>query len=128
MGPTQIKIGKLMQDLLIEASANPNLIDELLREEGFNPEKLEREGIKKIKGLMFAHQVALKKARQNNLFEKALSMLKTVEADTKAEVLSLLQQKAPSLQFRNLEKLDESALREILSDTEILDLMAKMEK
>jgi hypothetical protein len=43
-------------------------------------------------------------------------------------VLAILQQKAPSLQFRNLEKLDESTLREILSETEILDLMSKLEK
>jgi hypothetical protein len=128
MGSTQIKIGKLMQDMLSEASDNPNLLDDLLREEGFNPEKLELDGTKKIKALMFTHQVAFKKARQTNLFEKALSMLKTIEAETKAEVLALLQQKAPSLQFRNLEKLDESTLREILSETEILDLMSKLEK
>ncbi len=42
-------------------------------------------------------------------------------------IFTLLKQKSPSLQFRNLENLDEENLRQILTETEILDFIEKLE-
>ena len=128
MASTHTNISKLMQSLLSEASENSSLLDELLRDEGFEPQQLEIRGIQKIKKLKFTHRVALNRVEQSNLFERAVAIFKEVKAETRSEILNLLQQKAPSLQFRNLDKLDEVSLREILNETDLLDLMAKIKK
>jgi hypothetical protein len=42
--------------------------------------------------------------------------------------LSLLRQRAPQLQFNRLEKMDEGDLKEILDESDLLDLMNKIER
>lgn len=124
----KINVDGLIDSLLNITNEHPELLDDLLLEEGYDPEKLEHNGFSKIKGLLFRAQVAQKKEQQENLYAKALTIFETAKADTKELILSLLKERAPKLQFRNLEKLEESDLKQILNESDILDLMEQIDK
>lgn len=124
----KINIDELIDSLFSLKNDCPELLDEMLLDEGYNPLQIEKEGIAKIKGLLFREQVRLKKQRHEGLYSKAINVFESARADTKEMILSLLMERAPKLQFRNLEKLDEEDLRQILNESDILDLMDKIEK
>lgn len=124
----KINVDGLIDSLLNITDKHSELLDDLLRDEGYNPEKLEYNGIAKIKGLLFRAQVAHKKQQQENLYAKALAIFESAKADTKELILSLLKERAPKLQFRNLEKLEENDLKQILNESDILDLMEQIDK
>jgi broad-specificity NMP kinase len=128
MEDKKINVDGLIDSLLNMTKNHPEILDDMLRERGYNPEQLERNGIAQIKGVMFRAQVNQKKQQQENLYAKALSMFETAKADTKEVILSLLRERAPKLQFRNLEKLEEDDLKEILNESDILDLMEQIDK
>lgn len=124
----KINVDGLIDSLLNITNEHPELLDDLLKDEGYNPEKLELNGLAKIKSLLFRAQVAQKKQQQENLYAKALAIFETAKADTKELILSLLKERAPKLQFRNLEKLEENDLKQILNESDILDLMEQIDK
>ena len=78
--------------------------------------------------LLFKQKVALKKAQQESLYAKAMTIFETAHAATKDMILSLLRERAPQLQFNNLEKMEEADLRDILNESDLLDLMDRIEK
>lgn len=126
MSEKRINIERLA-DAFWELSKDPELREDMLRSEGYDPVKLEKAGINKIKKLLFQQEVALKKARTANLYAIALEKLQAAASDTKENLLNLLRHKAPSLQFRNFENLDEEMIRQVLDETELLDIMDQIE-
>ncbi|KIC89908.1 hypothetical protein [Flavihumibacter sp. ZG627] len=128
MPSKKINIDRLIDSYLETASNNPDSLDDILKEHGYDPQKVEKRGLNNIKKLMFQQQVAINKDKLLGLYAKALLMVQVATADTKQAIFGLLKQKSPSIQFRNLENLDVENLRQILTETEILDFIEKLEK
>lgn len=124
----KVNIDKLNDDLFMMIHDQPELVDDYLREDGYDPAAIEKSGINKVKSLLFKHKVALNKQHQESLYEKAMSLFVSAQASTKEAVLLLLKQRSPRLQYNNLEKMDQNDLRQILDESDLLDLMAKIEK
>jgi 3-methyladenine DNA glycosylase Tag len=127
MPSKKINIDRLIDSYLDAASNNPGSLDDMLKEHGYDPQKIEKSGVNNIKKLMFQQQVAINRDKLLSLYSKALLMVQVATTDTKQAIFTLLKQKSPSLQFRNLENLDEENLRQILTETEILDFIEKLE-
>lgn len=128
MKNTKVDIDKLNREAFLMTQGQPELLDEMLRDSGFDPEKLEANGIAKVKALLFKQRVALNKQVQESLYAKALALFESAKESTKEGILNLLRQRAPQLQFNNLEKMDEQDLKEILDESDLLDLMDKIER
>jgi hypothetical protein len=128
MKDTKVDVDRLNREIFLMTRAQPGLLDEYLREDGFDPAQLEKNGIAKVKALLFKQKVALKKTEQESLYAKAMAVFESAQAATKEAILSLLRERAPQLQFNNLEKMEERDLREILNESDLLDLMDKIAK
>ncbi len=128
MKDIKVDVDRLNREIFLMTRAQPGLLDEYLREDGFDPDQLEKNGIAKVKALLFKQKVALKKSQQESLYAKAMAVFETAQTATKDMILSLLRERAPQLQFNNLEKMEEADLREILNESDLLDLMNKIEK
>lgn len=124
----KIDIDKLIDSYMELGSDNPDILNDMLKEQGYDPSALEKRGIQKVRKLIFMQQVAFKKNNLINLYNRAIEMVNAASSDTREVILSALKRKTPSLQFRNLEKLDEENLRQILTETEVLELIDKLEK
>lgn len=127
MSEKRINIDHLA-DSLWEMGKDPEVLDDMLKTAGYEPERLEKMGISKIKKLLFQTQVALKREQSSDLYAKAIEKLQAAAADTKENLLNLLRQRAPALQFRNFDNLDEEMVRQVLDEAELLDIMTKIEK
>lgn len=121
----KIDIDQLINSYL-DFAENHQSLDQMLTDEGYNPEQLEKEGLLKIKKNLFKATVEAKKKHQEILYSKAITIFQSARAESKSMILSLLMQRAPQLQFRSLEKLQESDLKQILNESDILDLMEKI--
>jgi len=128
MPEKKVDIDKLIDSYSELASSNPDILNDMLKEQGYDPSILEKRGIQKVRKLIFIQQVAFKKANLIHLFNRAIEMVNAASSDTREAILGILKRKSPSLQFRNLEKLDEENLRQILTETEVLELIEKIEK
>ncbi len=128
MATKKINLETLIESYMEASTSDALALDEALKEYGYDPLKIETTGVQKIRQLFFQHQVASKKKVMMDLYAKAISLVQVAAVDSKEAIFCLLQQRSPSLQFRNLEKLDEENLRQILNETEILDLIDKLEK
>jgi hypothetical protein len=128
MSEKKIDIDKLIESYLDLGTSDPEILNDMLKEEGYDPAMIEKRGIQKIRNLFFKQEVAFKKNNLISLYNKAASLVNAAAIDTKESILSLLEKKSPSIQFRNLEKLDEENLRQILNETEVLELIDKLEK
>lgn len=127
MKKTKVNIDKLNREVYLMTQNQPELLDEILEDSGFNPAQLEKNGISKVKALLFKTQVLLKKQQQKSIYSKAIEIFESARENTKDSILALLRQSAPQLQFNNLEKMDEQDLKEILNESDLLDLMNKIE-
>ncbi len=88
--------------------------------------------LKMIKRLKLKSQSQLNKAKNDNMLEKALQKIKSV-IDSKNEAIKqsleeLILARSPQFQFRNIEKLDESDLKELFSDLNVIDIIENLEK
>lgn len=128
MSAKKIDIDKLLDTYTELGSIDSDILNDMLKEQGYDPSALEKRGVQKIKKLIFIQQVAYKKANLLNLYNKALQMVNAASTNTKETILGLLKTKTPNLQFRNLESLDEENLRQILNETEVLELIDQLEK
>lgn len=124
----KIDIDKLNREIYLMTVEQPEILDSMLIDQGYDPKELEDKGFSRIKGLLFKYKVLMKKSQHENLYSKALSLFETTRETTKEGILALLRQRAPQLQFNNLEKMDEKDLRDILDESDLLDLMAKIER
>lgn len=128
MKNTKVNVDKLNRDIYLLTVEEPEILNELLKDEGYDPAQLEKNGITAVKKMLFQQTVALKKDQNSNLYAKALSLFEGTKEATREAILGLLIQRSPQLQFNNLDKMDEQDLKDILNETELLDLMDKIEK
>lgn len=109
-----------------------NEAKEILSDAGMNPDEEIEEGLKTIKRLQFLAKAMMNQKNDELLIEMALTRLKAFieeNLEKSSEVLiSLLRQKAPSAQFRSLDKLGDDEIREILSEVDLAKLMEEIEK
>jgi hypothetical protein len=124
----KVNVDKLNRDIYLLTVEEPEILNELLKDEGYDPAQLEKNGITAVKKMLFQQTVALKKDQNSNLYAKALSLFEGTKEATREAILGLLIQRSPQLQFNNLDKMDEQDLKDILNETELLDLMDKIEK
>ena len=127
MAEKKINIDKLLESCFEISTVDNATLDEMLREHGYDPKTLETSGVQKIKQLLFRQTVAVKKSAIENLYQKAVTLINETQQQSKQAIFAILPRKSPSLQFRNLEKLDDANLQQILNDTEILELIDKLE-
>lgn len=128
MKNTKVDIDKLNREIFLMTHGQPELLDEFLRDDGYDPLQLEKDGIAKVKALIFKNKLALKKSQQESLYSRALAVFESAKESTKESILDLLRQRSPQLQFNHLEKMDEKDLKDILDESDLLDLMNKIEK
>lgn len=124
----KVNVDKLNRDIYLLTVEEPEILNELLKDEGYDPAQLEKNGITAVKKMLFQQTVVLKKDQNSNLYAKALSLFEGTKEATREAILGLLIQRSPQLQFNNLDKMDEQDLKDILNETELLDLMDKIEK
>ena len=128
MSEKKVDIEKLIESYMEFGSYSSDILDDMLKVHGYDPLALGKRGVQRIKKLIFMNQVAVKKESLVTLYNKAILLVSNATSDTKESIINLLKQKSPSLQFRNLETLDEENLQQILTETEILELIDKLEK
>jgi hypothetical protein len=128
MASKKINIDKLIDSYLELGTQDPSLLDDMLKEQGYDPKEVEKKGGQFIRNFFFRQEVAQKKAKLKGLYTKAASLVQTATETSKEAIFHLLSQKSPSLQFRNLDELDVENLQQILDETEILELIDKLEK
>lgn len=128
MKNTKVDIDKLNRELFLMTRSQPELLDEMLRDSGYDTTKLEKNGSDKVRSLLFKHRVALNKKTQESLYAKAIAIFESAKESTKEGILNVLRQRAPQLQFNKLEKMDEQDLKEILDESDLLELMDKIDR
>ncbi len=128
MAPNKINIDKLINSYLELASEDPSILNDMLKDDGYDPEQIEEKGTKFIRTLFFQQEVALKKTKLKDLYLKAASMVQRATEPSKETIFNMLKQKSPSLQFRSLDRLDVENLQQILDETEVLELIDQLEK
>ena len=88
--------------------------------------------MKMIKRLKLKSQSQLNKAKNESLLEIALQKVKRIidssNETLKSNLESLILKHSPQFQFRNIEKLDESDLKELLSDLNVIDIIENLER
>lgn len=128
MAEKKINIDKLVESWFQISTIDDASLDDALREHGYNTKALETTGVQKIRHLIFKRSVENKKSTFKNYYQDAIALIQSTKQQTREAIFKLLQQKSPALQFRSLEKLDDENLQQILNDTEILELIEKLEK
>jgi len=123
------KVDKTMFEVI---RSDVNEAKEILTEAGMNADDEITAGLKTIKRLQFKAKAMMNQQSDELLIEKALVKLRAFfeeNLDKSSEVLiALLRQKAPSVQFRSLDKLGDDEIREILSEVDLAKLMEEIEK
>ena len=122
----------LLHDYAEAVSSNQETATDFLKKEGVDVNKYVTSGIKKIRKSAFLRKAQANMERDESLMEKALVLLKQkIEENlslTGDMLVGLLRQKAPNVQFRSLDKLDDEEIREILSNVDLAKLMEELEK
>lgn len=122
----------LLHDYAEAVSSNQETATDFLKKEGIDVNKYVASGIKEIRKSAFLRKAHANKERDENLMEKALVLLKQkIEENislTGDMLIGLLRQKAPNVQFRSLDKLDDEEIREILANVDLAKLMEELEK
>jgi len=88
--------------------------------------------LKMIKRLKLKSKAQLNKAKNDNLLEIALQkvqkIIESANETVKEELEKLILTRSPQFQFRNIEKLEEEDLKELLSDLGVIDIIEDLEK
>ncbi|MBN2613203.1 MAG: hypothetical protein JXB00_16740 [Bacteroidales bacterium] len=88
--------------------------------------------LKMIKRLKLKSIAQLNKAKNDNLLEIALkkvqNIIESANETVKEELEKLILTRSPQFQFRNIEKLEEEDLKELLSDLGVIDIIEDLEK
>ena len=122
----------LLHDYAEAVSSDQETATDFLKKEGVDVNKYVTSGIKEIRKSTFLRKAQVNMERDESLMEKALVLLKQkIEENlslTGNMLVGLLRQKAPNVQFRSLDKLDDEEIREILSNVDLAKLMEELEK
>jgi len=99
---------------------------------GFSKDEYLDNKLKMIKRLKLKSKAQLNKAKNENLLEIALhkvqNILESANETVKEELEKLILTRSPQFQFRNIEKLEEEDLKELLSDLGVIDIIEDLEK
>jgi hypothetical protein len=99
---------------------------------GVSKEEYLDKKLKMIKRLKLKSKAQLNKAKNENLLDIALQKVQSIIDSTnefvKEELEKLILTRSPQFQFRNIEKLEEEDLKELLSDLGIIDIIEDLEK
>lgn len=99
---------------------------------GVSKEDYLNDKLKMIKRLKLKSRAQLNKAKNDNMLETALQKIKSVinsnNTTVKQGLEKLILIRSPQFQFRNIEKLDESDLKELFSDLNVIDIIENLEK
>jgi len=124
---TKVNIDKLLESWFEINTKDEFNLDESLKERGYDPKEIETKGVQAIRKMIFEQTVINNKDKSNELYKKALALIQSTSQMSREVIFNLLKQKSPSLQFRSLNNLDDENLQEILNDTEVLELIEKLE-
>jgi len=98
---------------------------------GVSKEEYLDKKLKMIKRLKLKSKAQLNKAKNENLLDIALQKVKSIidsaNESVKEELEKLILTRSPQFQFRNIEKLEEEDLKELLSDLGIIDIIEDLE-
>lgn len=123
------KFDETYQELLIN---DVNAANAFLAEEGFNPDLEIEIGNKLLRKIEFKLAAFQNKKRDDFLLEKAFEKLKNFIDKNKdiaeLELRNILNASAPSYQFRNLEKLDDKEIRELLTEIDLIKLLEELDE
>jgi len=116
--------------LAIEAfeSENETIYDEL----GISKKEYLDNKLKMIKRFKLKSKAQLNKTRNENLLEVALqkvrNIIETSDKNAKQSLETLIHSRSPQFQFRNIEKLNEDDLRELLNDIDVIEIIEDLDK
>jgi len=120
-------LANLFREFSESVSASKENAAEYLKEQGINPDELIKEGMSEIKKSLFLKQAKQYKQEGESLLEKAVHKLKDFINENKDKskdvLLKLMNEKAPSVQFRNMDRLDDDDIREILADVDLVKFL-----
>lgn len=127
------KITEIIDNGIIEFYIN-NSVDDVVsmaKEEGFDPDLNADKRAKLAKLLRFKAQASLNKVTSQPLLERAerimAELVENYVGKPISELKNLLQNKGLQVQFRNIDKLDEASIRDMLRDIDLLQLIEKLE-
>lgn len=113
-------------------TTNGEYAKQFLKEEGFDLVKETELAEQYMKKIRFLSQAIAMKERNQKLFELAYSKIKTAMQEnaqkTTDVLISMLQAKTPSVQYRKLEKWTDDEIRDVLTDIDLVQLMERIEK
>jgi len=127
------KVTEIIDNGIIEFYLNNSPDDVVLmaKEEGFDPDVNADKREKLAKMLRFKAQASLSKKQTQPLLEKAeqvlSSLVETYVGRPISELKTMLQTKGLQVQFRNIDKLDEASIRDMLKDIDLIQLIEKLE-
>ena len=127
------KVTEIIDTGIIEFYLN-NSVDDVVsmaKEEGFDPDINADKREKLIKLLRFKAQASRSKRQMQPLLQRAeqvlSSLVESYVGRPISELKNLLQTKGLQVQFRNIDKLDESSIRDMLKDIDLVQLIEKLE-
>lgn len=117
------------EELLVNDS---NEAKAFLADEGYDLEEGELKRRRITKKIKFQLKAIHNKQKDESLIEKAYEKLQAFIANNRElagnELKTFLQKAAPAYQFRNLEKLDDNGIRELLTEVDLVKLIEELDK
>jgi hypothetical protein len=99
---------------------------------GVSKEEYLDKKLRMVKRLKLKSKAQLNKEKNENLLAVALrkvqDIIENANETVKAELEKLILTRSPQFQFRNIEKLEEEDLKELLSDLGVIDIIEDLEK
>lgn len=128
MKTNEIKIDEFV-NLSIEAFESDNdLIFEYLN---ISESDYLNERLKNIKKMKFKYKALYNKQKNEILLKRAIERAQEIicssNINLKEELASLIHSRSPQFQFRNLEKLDNNDLAELLSDLDVIEIIEELD-
>ncbi|MCB0460074.1 MAG: hypothetical protein KDC74_08680 [Flavobacteriaceae bacterium] len=103
-----------------------------LKEEGLDIGEEEEFAAQYIKKIQFMVKAMSNKKQDSTLLERALERVKKSISENTAQttetLMTLLQEKAPSLQYRKLEKWTDDEIKDVLADIDLVRLMEELDQ
>jgi len=118
-----------------EISNNSDFAEEYLKDSGYNLEELNAKGIDFINKLKGKLRLKIAQERRVKLFEELKERVKRINSEVQMksrqvliEMLKTAQENQISFQFRDLEKLSDEDLLEMVKEEQLLDYLDELRK
>jgi hypothetical protein len=123
----------LLDDVELELlQKDTEYAQQYLKEEGVDTDEEKEFASQFMKKIQFMARAMSNKKQDNTLLEKALERVKKAIAEnvlqTTEALMSLLQDKTPSVQYRKLENWTDDEIRDVLTDVDLVKLMEELDK